>query len=160
MSTEIINTEKEEAKKRMYRNWQEYSYSKIYLMKLCIDSSTNEKYWSKEIVYWTGLSWNEQESKLINIKVMKNLDFNADVEQITYSVNNPSFKYIISEKLLLKIQNKFQDINDNFDIMIFKNNTKLLLENNGFILSFFDDALKNSSVGIPGLLMEFPHYTK
>ena len=159
MNTEIINTEKEEAKKRMYSNWQEYSHSKIYLMKLCIDSFTNKKYWSKEIVYWTGLNWNDQESKLNDIKTMKSI-LSSDVDQITHSINNPTFKYIISEKLLLEIKDKFEQRPSNLEIIILINYINLLLTNNDFCPSFFDDASKNSIVGIPGLLMEFPHYTK
>lgn len=160
MSTQIVNTEATEAKKRMYSNWEDYSYSKIYLMKLCIDLSTNKEYWRREIVYWTGLSWNDQESKLIDIKTMKNIDFNDGVNQISHSVNNPSFKYIISEKLLLEIKDKFEQRPSDLDIMILINYTNLLLTNNEYCPSFFDDALKNSKIGIPGLLMEFPNYTK
>ena len=78
----IVDTEE---RNNMCEFWQQYAYSKIYLMYWSYDPRSDKNYWYKEEVYWTGWEWNEENNHLHGIGTMKNVN-NEDEQQKSHMV--------------------------------------------------------------------------
>lgn len=150
INSKIVDTEERD---KMCKYWQEYAYSKVYLMYWSYDPTSDKNYWYKEEVYWTGWEWNEENNHLHGIGTMRNIN-NEGEEQKSHMVFDLGFIHIISEKKLKEIKKELLE-NENEkspDELELRNITEALLRHNKFHRYFLKYTRKINKGVIPGVL--------
>lgn len=147
-----------EERNNMCKYWQDFGYSKIYLIYLSYNPVTEKDYWHRETTYWSGWEWNEENNHVHGLGTTRDLmDFNC--EQKNHMVWDFKFQYVISEKKIIRMkedcEHKMNTVETDEDAF---NNTALhhflegLLNHENLHISYFHSIKKFNAGKIPGQL--------
>ena len=146
----IVDTKE---RNQMCEFWEKYAYSKVYLMYWSYDPTSDQNYWYKEEVYWTGWEWNEENNHLHGIGTMRNIN-NEDEEQKSHMVFELGFIHIISEKRLQEIKKELSEKENEKspEMLELEEVTDALLRHNKLNRYFLKYTRKINKGVIPGVL--------
>jgi len=153
INAKIVDTEERD---KMCELWDEFAYSKIYLMYLSRGTDEQGKdvdYWYKEEVYWSGWEWNEQNNHIHGIGTMRNVN-DMDEQQKNHMAFDLVFVHIISEKQLQKIKKELSEKEDekSLEMLELEKITNALLKYKKFHINYFKYIRHMNSGIIPGIL--------